>query len=171
VPPAAWLTSVVMAPVAATMMASRLPPLGPALMLPLVMAVSFAGYVVMTRHLQGETLRANLFYTAAGVFVALTPFMPGHWLMPTAADALVLAGIGGVGLLALLALDRATACGPISGAIPALYVHLPALALVSWAMGGEFPSRRVVAGALVIAGLLAWMVWRMPARSGRWVNT
>jgi drug/metabolite transporter (DMT)-like permease len=43
---------------------------------PFVMALSFSVYVVMTRALRTEDVAANLFYTAFGVFVVLSLFMP-----------------------------------------------------------------------------------------------
>jgi drug/metabolite transporter (DMT)-like permease len=81
----------------------------------LTAAGSFSLYVVMTRMLRGEGLRANLFYTALGVFAALSLFVPGVWITPSPHDAVVMVLIGAFGLLALLALDRAAASAPVSG--------------------------------------------------------
>jgi hypothetical protein len=72
----------------------------------LTSAASFSLYVVMTRMLRGESLRANLFYTALGVFAVLSLFMPTVWVTPTSHDARVMVLIGALGLVALLALDR-----------------------------------------------------------------
>ena len=81
--------------------------------LPLIgMTASFSIYVVMTRSLRHESTRTNLFYTALGVFVALTPVMPMVWQMPSLADLPIIAGIGGLGLVALWFLDVATASDP-----------------------------------------------------------
>lgn len=77
------------------------------LVLSLIMAASFAYYVVLTRELRHEQLSANLFYTAAGVIIPLSLLMRGAWHAPTPHDAMILFGIGALGFVALLALDRA----------------------------------------------------------------
>ena len=87
-------------------------------------------------------MQANLFYTALGVFVALTPFMPSMWVMPTWHDAAVLFGIGALGLLGLWALDRAAAAAPLSLSAAGLYAYLPMLAAVAWWLHGATAPRR-----------------------------
>lgn len=144
-------------------------PLGVGLLLPLVMALSFAVYVVMTRSLRTEAVQANLFYTAFGVFAVLTPFIPALWVMPTPADALVLAAIGAVGLIALLLLDRAAAAAPLSLAGPALYVYLPALALVDWWLDGGAPGQRMMLAVALVAALMA-LLWRQLSATGTWTT-
>src|SRR5690606_16826877 len=76
---------------------------------PLGMALCFSAYVVMTRSLRTEATRTNLFYTALGVFLALTPVMPRLWITPAAADLAVMVAVGVLGWGALWALDRSTA--------------------------------------------------------------
>lgn len=78
----------------------------------LLMAVSFALYVIMTRVLRFEPMRTNLFYTAPGVFAVLTVYLPRVWIVPTTHDGIVLIGIGVMGFFALLALDRAAMSRP-----------------------------------------------------------
>jgi drug/metabolite transporter (DMT)-like permease len=77
--------------------------------------------------------------------------------MPSARDALVLFAIGLVGLLALLALDRSAAVAPVSGAAPALYLHLPFMAAVALVMEGERPSLRTVAAGLLISAVVCYL--------------
>jgi drug/metabolite transporter (DMT)-like permease len=174
-PTGCWVACTVGALAAAAMMAVRTPPQPAQLLLALVMAISFAVYVVMTRMLHGETLLANLFYTAVGVFAVLTAFMPGQWVMPTWHDAGLLALIGVVGLLTLLTLDRAVAHAPVITVIPAIYLHLPGLALVEWVTQRESPSHRALAALLVIVGVLAYLGWcatygARTASAARWVK-
>ncbi|MCP5327330.1 MAG: DMT family transporter [Sinobacteraceae bacterium] len=157
-----WICGLGTATAAAMMMDRHTTP-GLALMLPIVMAASFGGYVVMTRQLEGELLQTNLFHTALGVFVTLTPIVPWSWVMPTAHDFVVLAGIGAVGLLALWALDRAVAAAPVSASVPALYLYMPALVLAVMAVRGEVPSPRRVLGGALICIAVAWLV-RMQGR-------
>lgn len=128
--------------------------------MPLAMALSFAAYVVMTRSLRHEAVQANLFYTAVGVFIVLTPLQPSIWVMPTLSDALVLGAIGIVGLFTLLLLDRAAALAPLWTSTPFAYVHAPALLALAWLAHRQAPSLIALAAAAAIAGLLAHQWWR-----------
>lgn len=159
VSPRMWWAYGLAALAAAAMMADRATTPGPALLLPMVMAASFAGYVVMTRRLEGELLQTNLFYTALGVFVVLTPVVPWSWVTPTTHDIAALFGIGAVGLLALWTLDRAVAAASVSSSALALYLHLPALVLAAWAIEGDVPSSRRTLGGLLICAAVAWIAW------------
>jgi drug/metabolite transporter (DMT)-like permease len=136
------------------MMLARSRPSVAALALPIVMALSFSLYVVMTRQLHTEPVMTNLLYTALGVFIALTPFIPSQWVMPSPRDAFLLAGVGAVGLVALYALDRAASHSAVTTSIPMLYAYLPTMALVMWALYGVRPTRRVTGGAILIVAML-----------------
>jgi drug/metabolite transporter (DMT)-like permease len=129
------------------------------LLLPTLMALCFGLYVPMTRELRLEPVRTNLFYTALGVFLSLTPFMPIVWTTPSLRDAALLVGIGLIGLIALLALDRAAALAPVSAGAPVLYLQVVFVAALRVLLDGEHPSRRSLAGAAVIVTIvgLLWM--------------
>jgi drug/metabolite transporter (DMT)-like permease len=148
---------------AAGMLVPSQPVAAPLLLLPAAMALSFSVYVVMTRSLRSETVRANLFYTALGVFLALTPFVPGIWVTPSVTDALLLIAIGLLGLVTLFVLDRSAACAPVSKVAPVFYVHLVCLAALAFLVGGEIPSRRTLAGGLLIAAIV-WYLWARASR-------
>lgn len=123
------------------------------------MALSFSLFVVMTRAMRGEGLRANLFHAALGVFVVLTPVMPAVWVPPNAGDALVLVAIGGAGFLALYALERAAREAPLSVTTPVVYLQIPlllGLLVASGAHGGTSPRRAAVAVSL-FAGTAFWL--------------
>ncbi len=113
--------------------------------LPLIgMTASFSIYVVMTRSLRHESTRTNLFYTAFGVFVALTPVMPMVWQMPSLADLPILAGIGGLGLVALWFLDIATASAPLKDTAPLILAQVPLALGLGWIAEHHFPDRRTL---------------------------
>jgi drug/metabolite transporter (DMT)-like permease len=115
----------------------------------------------MTRSLRDEPVQANLFFTALGVFALLTPLMPFVWVTPNLHDAVLLAGIGIVGLLALWALDRACERAPVAQVAPTLHVHLLCMALVEWGAAGEAFTHRDMLGAVWIAlALLALWLWQ-----------
>ncbi|MEZ5286495.1 MAG: hypothetical protein R2712_17150 [Vicinamibacterales bacterium] len=125
------------------------------------MAGTFALYVVMTRSLRSEDTRANLFYTALGVWVVLTPAMPWLWTTPTAGDLVVMAVIGGLGLFTLYAVDRAASLAPVSIAAPVIWMQLVVTTVASVALGAS-PGRRALAGSLVVLAVVAYMWVREP---------
>jgi drug/metabolite transporter (DMT)-like permease len=131
----------------------------------LICAGSFSLYCVLTRMLTTETLRANMFYTALGVFAALTLYMPRVWVTPTAHDAAIMVLVGAVGLISLLALDRAAETAPVfnGGAM----VDTRLLTLTGGVLVGRHPDLHYVAGlAVIVAGTIcALSLARSPAVS------
>jgi len=163
----ARLVSIACTVVAALMLWPRQwPPLGTWPLAAVVMALSLAAYIVMTRSLRNEALQANLLYTALGVFVVLTPFMPSIWVMPSAHDAAVLFGIGAAGLVLLFAIDRAAAAAPLALSVPGLYAYLPLLGVVGWLLHGA-SSLRLSLGAAAITAALAYAWIRLPRNAER----
>lgn len=154
-----WAVALIGSGVAAVMAEPSLPGSLAGALLPIVMALSFSLYVVMTRSLRDEPVQANLFFTAFGVFALLSPLMPFVWVMPNLHDAMLLAGIGIVGLLALWALDRACERAPVAQVAPTLHVHLLCMALVEWGAAGEPFTHRDLLGAAWIA-LALFALWR-----------
>ena len=104
------------------------------LVFPLGMALCFSAYVVMTRSLHTERTRTNLFYTALGVFLALSPAMPGLWITPGARDLAVMVAVGLLGLAALWALDRSVAAAPV--------ISSPWFETITYCTWPARPSRR-----------------------------
>jgi drug/metabolite transporter (DMT)-like permease len=135
------------------------PPVGAPLLLPFVMAVTFALYVVMTRVLHAERGHVNLFYTALGVFLALSPFMPAVWITPNGQDLLVLTGIGLLGYVALFALDRMAAAAPVSLSAPVAYVQVAFGVGVTFFVTHALLGRRTELGLFLILGaaVAAWI--------------
>jgi drug/metabolite transporter (DMT)-like permease len=133
------------------------------LLWPLVMAGSFSLYVVMTRSLRTETTRANLFYTAFGVFLALSPLLPAVWVTPTPHDLVVMVAIGLLGWLSLYCLDRLAAAVPVTETAPLSAVQVVATVGLGTLAGHFQPRPEIWAGLALIAGaaLLTW--WRAPA--------
>lgn len=160
----AWTAAVLGALAALTILTPARPSSFWSLALPAVMALSFSLYVVMTRSLRFESVYANLVYTALGVFLVLTPFMPMVWVMPSMFDASLLVGIGVIGLVALLALDRSASLSPVSAVAPVLYLHLVGLTVVAMILYAENPSRRAWVGSAIIVGITAFL-WPRPERS------
>jgi drug/metabolite transporter (DMT)-like permease len=125
---------------------------------PFVMALSFSVYVMMTRALRTEDVAANLFYTAFAVFVVLSLFLPRVWITPDMHDLAMAIGIGSVGFLSLLCLDRAVSHASLSDTSHALYSEVAFASLIGAAAGAHRPSLHALAGIVLIAaaGALAW---------------
>jgi drug/metabolite transporter (DMT)-like permease len=123
------------------------------------MAAAFSVYVVMTRSLRSEPIRANLFYTALGVVLCLSPFVPGLWVTPSLVDMLVMATVGLLGFLTLYALHRATEIAPASVSVPFLFVQLPASTAIARHLGyAQFGVLGLIATAiLALCGLYLWL--------------
>lgn len=140
------------------------------LVYPVGMALCFSLYVVMTRSLRNEDVRANLFYTALGVLIALTPAMPAVWTTPLLHDLLAMVGVGVLGFLALFALDRMASAAPVSISAPFAYLQIAFLFLIATLAGMELEHtlRRTVAGLLLIVGaaLFLWLRQREPGAAG-----
>jgi drug/metabolite transporter (DMT)-like permease len=128
------------------------------LVAPLAMGLSFATYVVMTRSLRAENVRANLFYTAAGVFLALTPFMPIVWITPNLHDFAVLVAIGLLGYLALFALDRAAAAAPLAASTPFCFLQLLFTVAIAQGLGHFHVDLRSGFGLalITVVAIVAW---------------
>lgn len=118
-----------------------LPPRGWLLIAPLAMGLSFGLYVVMTRSLRDEPTRANLFYTALGVFALLTPVQPFVWITPGMGDLARFVAVGGLGCVGLFLLDRVAALVPLTATAPALFLPVALLIALSLSLNQVAFSR------------------------------
>lgn len=136
-----------------------LPSSAAAIVFPLGMALTFSLYVVMTRSLRFEPIRSNLFYTAAGVFAALTPFMPFVWKTPPVSDLVVIVAIGVLGFFALLSVDRMAAAAPLSSSATFASLQPAGLLVFAYLMGETSLHARLSFGILLIVGVALYL-WR-----------
>ena len=93
-----------------------------------VMAVSFAFYLVGMRRLAGESAASKLFYTAAGVFLLLSLASARFYRPPDPNSWSAMVAIGLLGLVALFAFDRALELAPAASVAPMLFTQ-PAFSL------------------------------------------
>jgi drug/metabolite transporter (DMT)-like permease len=156
-PPAVWIASAVAIAGTTLLIGPGVPRSFWSLALPLVSAASFSLYVVMTRMLRHESIRANLFYTALGVFVALTPIVPKVWMTPSPRDFVVLCAIGILGFCVLYALDRMASSAALPASSPMTSLQ------VAFAIGADsillhrVPGARAWVGACLVGGAAVWM--------------
>jgi drug/metabolite transporter (DMT)-like permease len=131
----------------------------------LMMAASFALYVVMTRGLRSEPVSANMFYTAVVPWLALTPLMISKWVTPSPVELLAVVFIGSAGWLALLALDAAAKAAPVSHTAPLLPLHIASTAALMQLIWPSASFTRVAAStaAVLATCVLAWRAIPRPA--------
>ena len=133
---------------------------------PILMALSFSVYVVMTRSLHTEAVEANLFYTAVAVFALLTLLMPSVWITPSLHDLAVMIGIGTFGFGSLLLLDHAMRYAPVSAISPALYFQIVCVSIILMLTYGYLAPAHALIGILLIAAAVA-LAWRRPIEIAR----
>jgi hypothetical protein len=133
---------------------------------PLAMAASFSLYIVLTRVLdRTEGVWTNLFYSAAGVLVALTPVLPLVWRLPSPAALVVSAAVGTLGFVVLWSLDLAVRVWPASRAAVFLFFQIIVTKFAAAAAGGSFSGKSLWAGTILIgAAMYAEARWGGEAR-------
>ena len=165
-PASLWIVTTVTVVAATVIIHPSALPAPRVLVLSLSMAASFAFYVVLTRELRGERVSANLFYTAIGVIIPLSFFVRSVWRMPTPHDAVMLFGIGALGFVALLALDRAAERFYVSWTAAALTLQVVAAHVIRAARGADGLSLPFIVGTVVIAACIAALWIAVPRRVG-----
>ena len=166
VPVSLWMLTLFASAGSVLIIAPAAAPSARALLCALLMAGSFALYVVLTRTLRDDAQSANLFYTALGVFVPLSLYVPRIWVTPSAHDVVILFGIGAVGLAALIALDRSVKRAESSLSAAFVTGQVPAALLIGWSRQSALVSRLTLLGlAVVCVSLLA--IWQSASRGVR----
>jgi drug/metabolite transporter (DMT)-like permease len=149
----AWLTAAACFPASLLIFGDLPVPPASDLLPPLAMALSFAVYIVVVRSLREESMATKLFYTAAGVFIALSPAMPGLFVLPDLRAVLAQIGIALLGLAFLAFLDRALEGAPVATMSPFLYGG-PLFHVVILAVLGVVPGRRWTLATVILVGAL-----------------
>lgn len=134
-----------------------------ALALPLVTALGFAIYQILTRKVAGvagETSVAMLFYLAwigAAVMTALVPFF---WRTIAPLDWLPMAAMGALGGLGHLILIRALTIAPASLLAPFVYTQIAWALVLGYLVFGDVPDRWMLTGCAVIVASGLYVFYR-----------
>jgi drug/metabolite transporter (DMT)-like permease len=140
--------------------------LTPASVLPLITALLFALYQIMTRKLAGrENAFTTLFFTAVVGTIAASVTLPFTWQTPTLTQAALMLAIGCLGGLGHFLLIRAVEVASPTALAPFVYTQLVWSTLLAFFAFGQFPDPVSLLGMLVIvaAGMLA-INWRRMRR-------
>jgi drug/metabolite transporter (DMT)-like permease len=158
-----WCAAAIAAAGAALLSYPHAPPHLRGLVWPLSMAISFSLYIVMTRSLRTESPRANLFYTALGVFLSVSLLISSVWVWPTLHDFIVMAAIGLCGCAGLYCLDRLTNAAPVADSAPLIGTQV-VFTLATLAEFGQLHSNPELWIGLAFVGVAAAMTWwRIPS--------
>lgn len=139
------------------------------LLLALGSSVCFALYIVMTRMMRDEMLLPKMFHTALWIFVALTPFLPFFWQLPTVHGLIALVAVGLFGWVALFLLGRSVDEVPPAIFAPVLYSIVLWPELLQGIVRHVVPSHATWIGSLLVIGsigtifLIEWPVYNRSA--------
>ena len=139
-------------------------------LLPLIVALDFALFMLVTRQLAIETDPIAL-QVVSGIFACLiliplfgvlTPIeLPGFRLtQPTGVTWVLLGLMGGLGTAAHLFMTWALRFAPSATLAPMQYLEIPAAALVGWLIFRDFPNGLALAGILVTIGAGLYIIAR-----------
>ena len=134
----------------------------PAAILPILTAVSFAAYQLLTRKLAGvDATMTTLFYSAIVGTVLLAPGLPLYWRFPESGfDAALFAVLGVLASAGHFVLIRAFEHAPPSVLAPFVYSQLVAVLVLGYLVFGEFPDGWSLLGMAIIVLAGAWIAAR-----------
>ena len=137
----------------------------PAALLPLIAALCFACYTLITRRLgPNEDVWTSLFYTGLVGSVILTAIVPFHMPALTPTSIALLMFIGAIGTAGQMMLIRALSQAEAGLLAPFNYTGLVFAVLWGFVLFGEVPDALTLLGALVIAGAGIY-VWHRETRA------
>jgi drug/metabolite transporter (DMT)-like permease len=134
----------------------------PAVILPLLTAVMFAAYQLLTRQLAGvDSTMTTLFYSAVVGTALLAPGLPLYGHLPANAfDALLFALLGVLSSVGHFVLIRAFEHAPPSVLAPFVYAQLVVVLGLGYLVFGDFPDGWSLVGMATIVLAGAWIAAR-----------
>lgn len=139
----------------------------PAILLSLSAAFSYAFFILSTRLLTAtETMSSMLLYAAAIPAIALTPLaLPEAIMPPTIPIAIALCMMGVFGIVAHWCVIRAHTIAPAPVLAPFMYVQMVWAIILGYAVFGDVPAPRTLAGAAVIVASGIYLLYRERVRA------
>lgn len=143
---------------------------GAVALLPLVVAVAFAGFMIVTRQLTANsdpvTLQAvsgGMAFVVLGITLWLTsgsniPAMTLIW--PTRPDWILLIALGVLGTLAHLIMTWSLKFAPTATLAPVQYLEIPFATVIGWMIFSEFPNGLAAIGILITVAAGLYIVLR-----------
>jgi len=133
----------------------------PASVIPLIAAVGFAFYAILTKIVgRTDSFATTFLYTAVFGAVAITFVGPFYWSDPTAADWGWIATICVTGVLGHFLLIKALEYAPASTLQPFNYLLIVGAAINGFLVFGEIPGLMTITGATIIVTAGLFVIWR-----------
>ena len=134
--------------------------------LPLITAVCYALYQIMTRIAgRSEDTQTSLFWTSSVGVVVMSCLVPFFWTTPDAFAWVIMAMTGVLFGCGHFLLIRAIEIAPVSVVSPFLYTQLIWVTILSMVIFGQYPDIFTIIGALTVvgSGLYVWQRERRTA--------
>jgi drug/metabolite transporter (DMT)-like permease len=134
-----------------------------ALALPLITALGFALYQILTRKVSavpGESSLAMLFYLACVGTLVMTVVVPFFWRPVAPLDWLAMTAMGALGGVGHLILIRALTIAPASLLAPFVYTQIVWALVLGYLMFGDVPDRWMLLGCAVIVASGLFVFYR-----------
>ena len=124
---------------------------GSAAIFPLIMALAYATYQIVTRTMSaGESAITTVFYTALVGSASMSCALPVVWRVPTMAAWTLFFWMGLVGLIGQLLLFKAFRLAPASLLSPFAYTQILWACMIGYAVFGDVPDFWTAIGSLII---------------------
>ena len=127
--------------------------------LPLITAVSYAGYQIMTR-IAGRTedTKTSLFWTSTVGVIVMSCIVPFVWKAPDATAWVIMVATGAVFGFGHYLLIRAFEVAAVSTLSPFLYTQIIWVTIISIVVFDQFPDQFSILGAAIVigSGLYIW---------------
>lgn len=139
----------------------------PAAILGVAIALMYAVYTVMTKHVsRGDTFATTYWYTAFFGAIALSAIGPFFWVSPASIDWLWIATLCVSGLTGHYCFIKALEYAPASVLQPLTYLQLVGVTVLGYFFFAEVPDVPTVLGALIIVASGLYIIWREQVRKG-----
>ena len=127
--------------------------------LPLITAISYAGYQIMTR-IAGRTedTKTSLFWTSTVGVIVMSCIVPFVWKAPDATAWVIMVATGAVFGFGHYLLIRAFEVAAVSTLSPFLYTQIIWVTIISIVVFDQFPDQFSILGAAIVigSGLYVW---------------
>ncbi|MEM6620458.1 MAG: DMT family transporter [Pseudomonadota bacterium] len=135
-------------------------------LLPLLVAVVFALFMLVTRQIAKEVDAVNLqaqsgvmaCVVLAGLF--LLPHPDAAWATPTGVERWILAAIGLLGTVAHLFMTWSLRFAPSATLAPMQYLEIPVATVIGWLIFRDLPNGLAAVGILITVGAGLFVIWR-----------
>ncbi|HHI69978.1 MAG TPA: DMT family transporter [Rhodobacteraceae bacterium] len=143
---------------------------GYAALLPLVVALAFAGFMIVTRQLTAATDPITLQAVSGGMALLILALLlaissgyriPALTLVrPTQAEFALLISLGILGTLAHLIMTWSLKFAPTATLAPVQYLEIPFATLIGWLIFGDFPNGLAATGIVITVAAGLYIVLR-----------